>query len=436
MPQVSRPLVVMPIVGTRPEAVKMAPLINLLRARPDDFTVRVAATAQHREMLDQVMDAFGVGYDYDLDIMQQGQTLTQVTTRALQGLEPILQEAQPDIVLAQGDTTTVLAASLAAAYQQIAFGHVEAGLRTDNKFDPFPEELNRRLTTQITDLHFAPTAQSKANLLREGVPASKIYLTGNTVIDALLQATNGGKKPQSNGDGRTILVTTHRRENLGEPLENIAGALHDIVEEFPDTRIVFPMHKNPAVRETIRRVLGAHRRVELIEPLDYLPFVRQMERAHLILTDSGGVQEEAPALGIPVLVLRRTTERPEGVECGHGQFDRDRAPGYCGGGLQTVGRCGCLCRDESRGQSLRRWQGGRAHRTGVAALGGARREAAGFFGLSLRDKESRTEIHDSRACSQPCSARARRRLCDKEQCRQSPCGARSAKGPRVMGFNP
>ena len=310
----SRPLVVMPIVGTRPEAVKMAPLINLLKSRPDDFVVKVGATAQHREMLDQVMNAFGVGYDFDLNIMQQGQTLTQVTTRALEGLEPILKEAQPDIVLAQGDTTTVLAASLAAAYQQIAFGHVEAGLRTDNKFDPFPEELNRRLTTQITDLHFAPTAQSKANLLREGVPESKIYLTGNTVIDALLQVAKG--KTQEGGEGRMILVTTHRRENLGAPLENIIGALHDVLEKFPDTHIVFPMHKNPAVRETVRRILGEHPRAQLIEPLDYLPFVKTMERAHLILTDSGGVQEEAPALGIPVLVLRRTTERPEGVSAG------------------------------------------------------------------------------------------------------------------------
>ncbi len=310
------PLKVMPIVGTRPEAVKMAPLINLLRSRPAEFDVHVCATAQHREMLDQVMQAFDVSYDSDLDIMQQGQTLTQVTTRALQGLEDVLKDVKPDIVLAQGDTTTVLAASLAAAYAQIAFGHVEAGLRTDNKFDPFPEELNRRLTTQITDLHFAPTDQSKRNLLRDGVPESAIYLTGNTVIDALLQVTNGGQKAREENGKRMILVTTHRRENLGAPLQNIVGALSDILAKFPDTNIVYPMHKNPAVREVVKAELGDNARVELIEPLDYLPFVEAMQRAHLILTDSGGVQEEAPALGIPVLVLRRTTERPEGVDAG------------------------------------------------------------------------------------------------------------------------
>jgi len=299
-------------VGTRPEAVKMAPLINLLKARPE-FEVIVAVTGQHREMLDQVMkNAFGVGYDYDLEIMTQGQTLTQITTRALDGLEPV--KEKPDIVLAQGDTTTVLAASLAAAYQKIPFGHVEAGLRTENKFDPFPEEINRRLTTQLTDLHFAPTPQSVENLRREGVPESAIYLTGNTVIDALLQVSQ--KRNLSNNGLKTILVTTHRRENLGAPLENIAGALVDILEKHPDTKIVLPMHKNPAVREVLQRILGAHPRAELIEPLDYLPFVRAMESAHLILTDSGGVQEEAPSLGIPVLVLRRTTERPEGVTAG------------------------------------------------------------------------------------------------------------------------
>ena len=308
------PLVVLPIIGTRPEAVKMAPLVNLLKARPKEFKVVVCVTAQHREMLDQVMNFFGVVPDYDLNIMKGGQTLTEVTTRALAGLEGVLQEVKPNVVLAQGDTTTVLAAGLAAAYHKVAFGHVEAGLRTDNKFDPFPEELNRRLTTQLTDLHFAPTGQSRLNLLRDGVKPEAIYLTGNTVIDALKQVAHE-RKPSEDGL-RQLLVTTHRRENWGEPLEGIAWALHDILERFPDTRLVLPMHKNPVVREPLQRILGAHPRVQLIEPPDYLDFVRLMERSHLILTDSGGVQEEAPALGLPVLVLRRTTERPEGVTAG------------------------------------------------------------------------------------------------------------------------
>ena len=299
----------------------MAPLVNLLKSRPEQFKVTVCVTAQHREMLDQVMNFFGVVPDHDLDIMQTGQTLTGVTTRALTGLESILREVKPTIVLAQGDTTTVLAAALAAAYAQTAFGHVEAGLRTDNKFDPFPEELNRRLTSQVTDLHFAPTRQSKDNLLREGVSAERIYLTGNTVIDALHEVTKkpGAQSHKTVGrpDGlRQLLVTTHRRENWGEPLEGIALALHDILDKFPDTCLVLPMHKNPVVREPLLRILGGHARVELIEPPDYLDFVHLMERSHLILTDSGGVQEEAPALGLPVLVLRRTTERPEGVTAG------------------------------------------------------------------------------------------------------------------------
>jgi UDP-N-acetylglucosamine 2-epimerase (non-hydrolysing) len=317
------PLVVMPIFGTRPEAVKMAPLVNLLKSRPEEFRCVVCVTAQHRQMLDQVLEAFHITPDYDLDIMQTGQTLTQVTTRALEGLERVLTEVQPDIVLAQGDTTTVLAAAIAASYQKMAFGHVEAGLRTDNKFDPFPEEINRRLTGQLTDLHFAPTSRARENLLREGISAEKIYLTGNTVIDALKQVVSSetNKSTSSTQDTessklRTILVTTHRRENWGEPLEGIALALHDIVEKFADTRIILPMHKNPIVREPLQRILGAHPRVELVEPPDYLDFVRLMEGADLVLTDSGGVQEEAPALGLPVLVMRRTTERPEGVDAG------------------------------------------------------------------------------------------------------------------------
>ncbi len=312
------PLTVLPIFGTRPEAVKMATLVNELKSRPEQFRVVVCVTAQHRQMLDQVLHAFDIVPDYDLDIMQQGQTLTQVTTRALGGLETVLSEVKPDLVLAQGDTTTVLAAALASAYAKTAFGHVEAGLRTDNKFDPFPEEINRRITTQITDLHFAPTALAKENLLREGIREDAIYMTGNTVIDALQQVT-GKNAPQSStrNDGlRTLLVTTHRRENWGAPLEGVALALHDIVEKFPDTKIILPMHKNPVVREPLERILGAHSRVELIEPPDYLDFVGLMEQSFLVLTDSGGVQEEAPALGLPVLVLRRTTERPEGVAAG------------------------------------------------------------------------------------------------------------------------
>ena len=305
----------MPIFGTRPEAVKMAPLVNPLKSRPEQFDCTVCVTAQHREMLDQVLEAFHVVPDYDLNIMQSGQTLAQVTTRALEGLDKVLAETKPDLVLAQGDTTTVLAAALAAAYQKIAFGHVEAGLRTDSKFDPFPEEINRRLTGRLTDLHFAPTALAKQNLLDEGINADSIYLTGNTVIDALQKVTTKRTTHEA-GEKRMILVTTHRRENLGAPLEDIALALRDIVEAFPDTRIVLPMHKNPLVREPLLRILGNHDRVQLIEPPDYMDFVKLMEGAHLVLTDSGGVQEEAPALGLPVLVLRRTTERPEGVTAG------------------------------------------------------------------------------------------------------------------------
>jgi UDP-N-acetylglucosamine 2-epimerase (non-hydrolysing) len=313
------PIKVMPILGTRPEAVKVAPLINLLKAQPEYFDCKVCVTAQHRQMLDQVLQAFGVAPDYDLDIMQTGQTLAQITTRALEGVDKVLATAQPDLVLVQGDTTTVLAASLAASYHKIAVGHIEAGLRTGNKFDPFPEEINRRLTGRLADLHFAPTTLARQNLLDEGIGADKIYLTGNTVIDALYQVTGARREAsgeRAKANERVLLVTTHRRENLGEPLEQIALALHDIVEKFPDTKLILPMHKNPAVREVLQRVLGAHPRVELREPPDYMEFVQLMQSAHLVLTDSGGVQEEAPALGLPVLVLRRTTERPEGIDAG------------------------------------------------------------------------------------------------------------------------
>lgn len=312
----NKPITVLPIFGTRPEAVKMAPLVNLLKSRPE-FHCVVGVTAQHRGILDQINSFFGIVPEHDLNIMLAGQTLAEITTRALTGLDGVLKEVQPDIVLAQGDTTTVLAAALAAAYHKIPFGHVEAGLRTDNLYDPFPEEINRRLTSQITQLHFAPTQMAKENLLREGVDEKGIFLTGNTVIDALLQVVNRPEADSEKVAGeRLILVTTHRRENWGKPQENIALALQDIVEKFPDTRVILPMHPNPVVREPLLRVLEAHPRVELTEPMDYVDLVKVMKRAHLVLTDSGGVQEEAPALGLPVLVLRGTTERPEGVHAG------------------------------------------------------------------------------------------------------------------------
>jgi UDP-N-acetylglucosamine 2-epimerase (non-hydrolysing) len=295
----------------------MAPLVNLLKSRPADFQCVVAVTAQHRAILDQILGFFGVTPDHDLNIMTPGQTLAGITTRALTGLDEVLSNVKPDVVLAQGDTTTVFAAALASAYHKIPFGHVEAGLRTDSLYDPFPEEINRRLTSQITQLHFAPTAMARENLLREGVKAEGIFQTGNTVIDALLQVVNRPEAAVEKTPGeRLILVTTHRRENWGKPQENIANALHHIVEKFPDTRIVLPMHPNPIVREPLQRILGNHPRVELCEPLDYVDLVKVMKRAHLVLTDSGGVQEEAPGLGLPVLVLRRTTERPEGVDAG------------------------------------------------------------------------------------------------------------------------
>lgn len=310
-----RPLTVMPIFGTRPEAVKMAPVIRELRRFPEQVRVRAVVTAQHREMLDQALAVFGITPDVDLNIMAPGQTLTQITTRALEGLEPVLAEEKPDIVLVQGDTTTVFAASLAAFYQKIAVGHVEAGLRTHDKYDPFPEEMMRRLTGQIADLHFAPTERSRRNLLESGVPDVRITVTGNTVVDALLSVAEGLPDPPETGR-RTILLTAHRRENLGEPMRQVFLALKDILEAFPDVELAYPMHRNPKVREVAREVFGGHDRVRLTEPPDYAPFVAMMKAAHLIITDSGGVQEEAPSLGKPVLVVRRTTERPEGVDAG------------------------------------------------------------------------------------------------------------------------
>ncbi|MCF2861067.1 UDP-N-acetylglucosamine 2-epimerase (non-hydrolyzing) [Pseudoalteromonas sp. Cnat2-41] len=317
---------VLSVFGTRPEAIKMAPVVKTL-ANDSRFEARVCITAQHREMLDQVMALFAIKADYDLDIMQKGQSLNDVTCRILQGLAPVLDEFKPDIVLVHGDTATTFAASLAAFYQQIPVGHVEAGLRTGNLYSPWPEEANRKLTGALTQLHFAPTDTSKNNLLKENIDPSNVHVTGNTVIDALLDVVDKvNTKPSLSeqlqqqlalaADERVILVTGHRRESFGGGFERICQALARIAKRFPQSRIVYPMHMNPQVREPVNRLLQGLENISLIEPLDYLPFVYLMNRAHLIVTDSGGVQEEAPSLGKPVLVMRDTTERPEAVAAG------------------------------------------------------------------------------------------------------------------------
>jgi len=314
---------VMTVFGTRPEAIKMAPVVLELAKHPKKIIPVVAVTAQHREMLDQVLHLFAIQPDYDLDIMSRGQTLFDITCRAMQGLNDVLTKEKPDIVLVHGDTTTTFAAALTAYYHQISVGHVEAGLRTGNKYSPFPEEMNRKLTGSLTDLHFAPTTGARANLVAEGVDEASIFVTGNTVIDAL----NTTVKPQylfansmldniTYDRNRVILVTTHRRENLGEPMRHVYQALRQIIEEYDDVEIVFPVHRNPLVREVVQAELGNCPRVYLIDPLEYEPFANLLARSHLILTDSGGIQEEAPSLGKPVLVLRDTTERPEAIEAG------------------------------------------------------------------------------------------------------------------------
>ena len=315
-------LKVMTIFGTRPEAIKMAPVILELKNFAQEVEVIVAVTAQHREMLDQVLNLFNIRPDYDLNIMSAGQTLFDITSRALLGLNKVLQEVKPQIVLVHGDTTTTFAGALAAYYHQISVGHVEAGLRTGNKFSPYPEEMNRKLTAALTDLNFAPTNTAKENLLREGIDEEKIFVTGNTVIDALYKTVkknftfNDKLLDGIDYNGKTILVTTHRRENWGEPLRQVYKALKKILDEFADVKIIFPVHKNPVVRDVVNEELGNLPRVYLTDPLDYEPFANLMSRVDLILTDSGGVQEEAPALGKPVLVLRNTTERPEAVNAG------------------------------------------------------------------------------------------------------------------------
>jgi len=311
------------VFGTRPDAVKMAPVVRELARFPLEFDVRVVVTGQHREQLDQVLRVFELAPDHDLAIMRHGQTLAQITTRALEGLDADLRAHPADICLAQGDTTTTFVAALAAFYHRVAFGHVEAGLRTGNRYDPFPEEMNRRLAAVLTTWHFAPTEPARDNLLMEGVEQNSIFVTGNTSIDALrsvadlpYQFSDPVLQPIMEGDRRLILVTAHRRENWGEPMVHIGQALARVAAEHTDCEMVVALHKNPVVRDTLRPLLEGIHRVHLIEPPDYVPFVKLMQRAALILTDSGGVQEEAPTLGVPILVLRQTTERPEGVAAG------------------------------------------------------------------------------------------------------------------------
>lgn len=310
---------VMTVFGTRPEAIKMAPLVLELKKYPEEIESIVTVTAQHREMLDQVLKVFDIIPDYDLNIMKDRQTLVDVTVAALKGLDGVMKEVKPDIVLVHGDTSTTFVASLAAFYNQIKVGHVEAGLRTWNKYSPFPEEMNRQLTGIISDLHFAPTDQSKQNLLNENKNKDTIFVTGNTAIDALkTTVTESYTNPilEKIGNDKMILVTAHRRENLGEPMRHIFRAIKRIVNEHDNLQVVYPVHLNPAVREVADEVLGNDPRIHLIKPLEVIDFHNFLARAHIILTDSGGIQEEAPSLGVPVLVLRDTTERPEGIKAG------------------------------------------------------------------------------------------------------------------------
>ncbi len=320
-------LKVLSIFGTRPEAIKMAPVIKGLEKHPESFQSRVCVTAQHREMLDQVLNLFEIKPDYDLNIMESEQNLYDLTCNVLQGVKPVLEKERPDIVMVQGDTTTTLAAGLAAFYKKIPVGHVEAGLRTYNKHAPFPEEINRKITSCVADIHFAPTEQAKQNLLNEGVLEESIHVTGNTVIDALLEVVERIKQnpdlehflakqfPYLDSKQKLILVTGHRRESFGQGFERICRALKKLGER-EDVQIVYPVHLNPNVQETVNRILGNCERVRLIEPLDYMPFVYLMNCSYLIITDSGGIQEEAPSLGKPVLVIRDTTERSEAVDAG------------------------------------------------------------------------------------------------------------------------
>ena len=311
---------VMTVFGTRPEAIKMAPLVLELQKQSQRFEVITTVSAQHREMLDQVLDIFHIKPDYDLNIMHARQTLTDITSNVLINLDKILKEAKPDIVLVHGDTTTTFAASVAAFYNQIPIGHVEAGLRTWEKYSPYPEEMNRQMTDAMTDLYFAPTTQSKANLLKENHKEDNIYITGNTAIDALKQTVDKGYHhdilDKVSPDNKLILLTMHRRENQGGPMRRVFKVIREVVESREDVEVIYPVHLSPAVQEAAKEILGNTERIHLISPLDVVDFHNLAARSYFIMTDSGGVQEEAPSLGKPVLVFRDTTERPEGVEAG------------------------------------------------------------------------------------------------------------------------
>ena len=309
---------VMTVFGTRPEAIKMAPLVKELKSRKEIECI-VCVTAQHRQMLDQVLEVFDIKPDYDLNIMSQGQTLSDITSKALKGLEQVIQEVKPNIVLVHGDTTTTFAGALAAYYNQVDIGHVEAGLRTWNKYSPYPEEMNRQMVGVMADIHFAPTQNSKNNLLKEGKNPKSIYVTGNTAIDALsttIKEDYAHPAFKWLGNDKLILITAHRRENLGEPMRHMFKAIKKIVDEFQGIKAIYPVHLNPKVRKIADEILGNNEKIKLIEPLEVIDFHNFMNKAYLILTDSGGIQEEAPGLGKPVLVLRDTTERPEGIEAG------------------------------------------------------------------------------------------------------------------------
>ena len=309
---------VLTIFGTRPETIKMAPLVIELKSRPE-IACTVCVTAQHREMLDQVLEAFAIVPEYDLNIMQHGQTLSDITARVLKGLEDVIREVQPDIVLVHGDTTTTFAGALAAFYQQVAIGHVEAGLRTYNKYSPYPEEMNRQFVSAMADMNFAPTAKSRDNLLREGRRAESIYVTGNTAIDAMRTTVRPDYADELTdwaAGSRLITLTAHRRENLGDPMRGMFRAIRRILDKYEDIKVIYPVHLNPKVKSVAEECLGDCERIKLIPPLEVIQFHNLLAHSYLILTDSGGIQEEAPSLGKPVVVLRDTTERPEGIEAG------------------------------------------------------------------------------------------------------------------------